>query len=63
MGKIIKNADDCHDKELVKREHHLTRFVVCNAPMMPRKTLIKYYKLTHTVIFIIELYGVNVLYS
>lgn len=43
MGKIIKNADDCHDNELVKREHHLTRFVVCNAPMMPRKTLIKYY--------------------
>lgn len=35
---------DTHDKELVKREHLLTRFVVCNAPMMPRDELIKYYE-------------------
>lgn len=43
MDEILKTADDRHDKELVKREHHLTRFVVCNAPMMPREDLIKYY--------------------
>lgn len=40
----IKNTEvDPHDKEMTKREHHLTRFVVCNAPMMPREELIKYY--------------------
>ena len=43
MDKIIQTADERNDKELAKREHHLTRFVVCNAPMMPRETLIKYY--------------------
>ena len=32
-----------HDKDIAKREHHLTRFVTCNAPMMPREELIKYY--------------------
>lgn len=43
MDEIIKTADERNDKELAKREHHLTRFVVCNAPMMSRETLIKYY--------------------
>lgn len=43
MDEIIKTADERNDKELAKREHHLTRFVVCNAPMMPRETLITYY--------------------
>lgn len=43
MDETIKTADDRNDKELAKREHQLTRFVVCNAPMMPRETLIKYY--------------------
>lgn len=42
MDETLKTADDRNDKELAKREHHLTRFVVCNAPMMPRETLIKY---------------------
>ena len=43
MDEIIKTADDRNDKELAKYKHHLTRFVVCNAPMMPCETLIKYY--------------------
>ncbi len=43
MDEIIKTADERNDKELAKREHHLTRFVVCNAPMMSRETLITYY--------------------
>ena len=43
MDEIIQTADERNDKELAKREHQLTRFVVCNAPLMPRETLIKYY--------------------
>lgn len=43
MDEISKNTPDCHDKEIVKREHFLTRFVVSNAAMMPRDELIKYY--------------------
>ena len=43
MDKIIKIANNRNDMELAKREHHLTRFVVCNTPMMLRETLIKYY--------------------
>jgi len=43
MDEIIQTADERNDKKLAKREHQLPRFVVWNAPMMPRETLIKYY--------------------
>lgn len=43
MDEPRKKEVNTHDKDIAKREHHLTRFVTCNAPMMPREELIKYY--------------------
>lgn len=43
MDEPRKKEVDTRNKKIAKREHYLTRFVTCNAPMMPRKELIKYY--------------------
>lgn len=43
MDEPRKKEVDTRNKKIAKREHHLTRFVTCNAPMMPREELIKYY--------------------